>query len=418
MTRVLQQPATAVAPAATGAGPSPLRRAFELIGSMKLAVVLLLYLFFVTFVGTIAQTQLDAYTVQKEIFEAWLASSPHLGQLRFPGGLPAMGLLFVNLVVGGVLRLRWRWRNAGILVTHFGILLLLVAGWVKYAFSVSGHLALFEGRANSVFVSFYDYELALLRQDGDRVLERVVPAPALAAAADGDVEVAAAGLPFTVTVQHWFEHCRPMRKGPMFETDTPVVDGVFLMPRPLPVEKTMCTAGCYVRVTERQGGKVHEGILWGAERRPFSDTRPVFAFEVAGVRWGLDLRRVTWDLPFTVRLDKFSKRDHPGTSNPRDFSSYVTVLEHGAERPVHIFMNNPLRMAGLVFYQTNWGPQDERDPPQYYSVFEVARNPSDMWPKYACYVIAVGLLLHFGRKLYLYIRGQTRERGSAAEARA
>lgn len=44
--------------------------------------------------------------------------------------LPGMGitcvLLFANLLIGGVFRIRWTWRHAGVLVAHGGILLLLV----------------------------------------------------------------------------------------------------------------------------------------------------------------------------------------------------------------------------------------------------------------------------------------------------
>jgi len=123
--------------------------------------------------------------------------------------------------------------------------------------------------------------------------------------------------------------------------------------------------------------------------------------------------------PFAVRLDDFSKTDHPGTDNPRDYSSKVTVLDEHGERPVHIFMNNPLRKDGLVFYQSSWGPvpemQRQMDPSQrvrYWSVFEVADNPSDQWPKWACYVIAVGLVIHFFSKLRNYIRAQLRNRVS------
>ena len=95
----------------------------------------------------------------------------------------------------------------------------------------------------------------------------------------------------------------------------------------------------------------------------------------------------------------------------RDYSSYVTVQEGGKDRPVRIFMNNPLRQEGHVVYQTQFG-QDPRNR-RFYSVFEVGRNPSDKWPEWSCYVIAVGLLIHFWRKLLLYVRAQARQRKEA-----
>lgn len=72
-------------------------------------------------------------------------------------------------------------------------------------------------------------------------------------------------------------------------------------------------------------------------------------------------------------------------------------------------MNEPLRKDGLVFYQTSFG-EDPKNPMGFYSMFEVANNPSDQWPKWACYVIALGLLGHFLRKLWLYLRDEDRRR--------
>jgi hypothetical protein len=46
--------------------------------------------------------------------------------------------------------------------------------------------------------------------------------------------------------------------------------------------------------------------------------------------------------------------------------------------------------------------------PPWWSVFEVAKNPSDAWPKYASYVILIGLLLHFVPKLLRHLRSSSR----------
>ena len=173
-----------------------------------------------------------------------------------------------------------------------------------------------------------------------------------------------------------------------------------------------------MKVVERAGLKETAAVLWGLDAGAYESTREPFRFDVGGETWGLDLRRVTWDLPYEVRLDKFEKADHPGTMMPRDFSSWVTVREDGgAEVQVHIYMNHPLRSRDHVFFQTNWGPQPGGggNGPPWYSVFEVAKNPSDAWPKYASYVVLAGLLLHFGGKLYRYLNSSVR-RATTAEA--
>ena len=117
-----------------------------------------------------------------------------------------------------------------------------------------------------------------------------------------------------------------------------------------------------------------------------------------------------YDLPFHVRLNRFVKRDHPGTLTAADYRSFVEIPEDG-DRVVQIYMNTPLRKDGFVMYQTSWGPQIAGRPdggPPWYSVFEVAENPSDKWPEYSCWVIAIGLLIHFSMKLTRFLGSSTR----------
>lgn len=411
--------------------------------SMRLSVVIVVLLGLLTWLGTLAQVDKGLYEVQRDYFESWFVicelpvsfwseplwlradGSPGVLKIPLPGAYPLMILLFINLLVGGLVRFKRRWRNVGVLIAHVGIGLLLVAGFVKLHYSVAGHLALFEQSANgaamgdrqtssAVYVSFHDYELALLREVQDGIEERVVPEATIAAARGGNmVEVPCAGLPFRIEISHFHDNVDVRPKGPMFAAQTPVIDGMFMRPKRPHMKREANEAGCYVTVHADDGSK-HEGIVVGYELRPYTKYRYPFTFSVGGQRWGLDLRRVTRDLPFAVRLDKFSKTDHPGTLTPADFRSFVTVREGEGEQKVQIYMNTPLRRDGYVLFQTNWGPQDEfgrPDPsgPPWYSVFEVAQNPSDQWPHIACWVIAFGLATHFIMKLVKFLNSSSRE---------
>ena len=196
----------------------------------------------------------------------------------------------------------------------------------------------------------------------------------------------------------------------MVRTTMPVVDGVFLEPDKWPAgkqpEADKEIAGCYVKVLVGSEVK-HEAILYGLPLMPFDGSRYPYTFQIDGTRYGLDLRHVVYDLPYRVRLDKFQKSDHPGTSMARDFRSFVTVLDGQSPQQAQVFMNNPLRKGEYVLYQTSWGPQPMGGPP-WYSVFEVSYNPSDAWPILACCVIAFGLLVHFVFKLFRFLESSTR----------
>lgn len=443
MTATAQPRAVAAAAAPPLRGRTLSGHLLAFLGSMKLAVWLLLVLAVLTWLGTLAQSTRSTFDVQREYFESWFViaelplsfwgktlfetaqGTPWALRIPLPGAYPVMGLLFVNLIVGGLMRMKWNARNTGILITHLGIAFLLVAGFVKLHYSYSGALSLFETPKDpsqvldsrvyesSRFVSFHDYELALLVDHGDTIEERVVPESSLwGARGDGSVTVQAAGLPFTVQVHHWIDHAQVLPKGPMVQTRMPVVDGAFLQQRSWPAGTQPRSeaefAGCYVTVFGTGAAKERiEGILIGEPRMPFDKARDPFTFTIEGKRYGLDLRHVTYDLPFSVRLDKFQKLDHPGTMSPRDFRSFVTVKDGKGEQEAQVFMNNPLRQEGYVVYQTNWGPQPMGGPP-WYSQFEVSYNPSDIWPAVACIVIWVGLFVHFLLKLLRFLKSSTR----------
>tara|TARA_R110002072_G_scaffold46591_1_gene128807 strand:- start:56243 stop:57673 length:1431 start_codon:yes stop_codon:yes gene_type:complete len=412
--------------------------------SMKLAVVLLVVLGLLTWLGTLAQIDGGLWATQKEYFESWgliaelplswwgseipSAKDQWVIKIPLPGAYPVMLLLFLNLLVGGMVRLKWRAKNAGVLITHIGIALLLVAGFVKMEYSYSGGLALYETPTSgpevanrqyesSTFVSFHDYELALIKDAGDTVEERVIPESKLLGAIDDTVTLTGEGLPFELQLHHYLVNCRPLPKGPMVRATTPVLDepggpGIYLQPMKTNPQREHNRTGVYVRVMVR--GQQHaEGIIWGPDNLPIAVARFPFVFEVDGTRWAVDLRKVTYELPFKMRLQKFVKRDHPGTLTPADFRSTVTVDDGSSEREVQIYMNTPLRKDGYVAYQTNWGPQqpgmDGRPlGPPWYSVFEVAANPSDQWPMWSCWVIGLGIFVHMIMKLSRFLNSSTR----------
>jgi hypothetical protein len=376
---------------------SILDRIFGVLTSLGLSCVLLLLLGLLTFLGTLEQVDHGLYDVQKKYFESFfLVHDSGRFKLPLPGANLVLCVLGVNLVLGGMVRLRKGWDTAGVLVTHVGIALLLVSGLIKMYHSEDGHVTLFEGESSDYFQSYHRWEIAAFEDQGDgKVRTFTVPQEAFVAAADGKATLTSDELPFDVELTHLMRNCDPLPKGPMFDVDVPVVDGVFLREAPKAKENEQNVAGAYATVVA--DGSRLEGVLYGLQRAPWT-------FEVGGKRYGLSLRHERYPMPFTVRLDDFTKLDHARSTTPRHFSSDVTVVEAGTPRSVHIKMNEPLRDEGLVLYQASWGPSNARPGDPLFSTLAVVRNPADQYPLYACIVIAAGLVIHFGRKLIRYIR--------------
>ena len=374
----------------------------RLAGSFGLACTLLILLGLLTWLGTLEQTHSGLYEVQHKYFESFvLLHDFGPFSLPLPGANLVICVLALNLVVGGVLRIRKNRSTAGILIAHLGILLLFAAAFVKWRFASEGQITLFEGQSADTFQDAYRCELSIVEHTpaGER-LEILMPQEALLRS-EGNTSArwVSSDLPFALEVQHFARNSRVLRKGPMFDVAVPVLDGFFLSEEPLSIEAETNIAGAYLRLSDSATGEAQQGIVWSAEGQPWSA-------KCAGRTFSFELRNERHPLPFEIALKDFSKVDHPGTSMPQSFTSDVTINEAGSERALRISMNEPLRSRGLVVYQASWGPQGAREGARLFSTFAVVRNPADRLPLYACIVIACGLLLHFGRKLRATLRAR------------
>jgi ABC-type transport system involved in cytochrome c biogenesis permease subunit len=127
-------------------------------------------------------------------------------------------------------------------------------------------------------------------------------------------------------------------------------------------------------------------------------------FEDAGKTHELSLRRTRYYVPFTVQLDKFTHEKYPGTETPKRFASDVTLKEGASSFPFNISMNQPLRHAGLTFFQSSFGStKDGKD----LSVLQVVRNPGWLIPYISVALMSLGLIWHFGVSLLRFLRGRS-----------
>ena len=110
------------------------RSLWKFAGSYGLGIALMLILLVLTFAGTLHQVRLSSSMGPEAAIESFfgapyvlipLGGENSLVSLPLPGMGITCALLFANLLIGGMFRVRWTWRHAGVLVAHGGILLLL-----------------------------------------------------------------------------------------------------------------------------------------------------------------------------------------------------------------------------------------------------------------------------------------------------
>ena len=390
---------------------SPLVHLLDFLSSYWLASALLFCLFLLTLSGTLAQVNDGIYLAQKKYFESWYVFHPtEIGLvIPLPGGMTCMGLLAVNLLLGGLVRIRKSVSTAGVIVIHIGIALMLAAALVKQKASDDGFLKLYEGESSDEFVHFHDWQVAVFdATEQTSVEEWLISDELLKDLVQGKTrsfELPELGV--ELVLSNFVENGRPLPKGPNWTSPFPTVDGYAVREMPFEAEAAERNMACLYVEARPVGGESSQGILWALERLPWT-------FEVGDKTLAVSLRHRRIPMPFEISLDKFTRELHPRTGIPKVFSSEVTQLDLDARntRRVEISMNEPLRSEGLVLFQSSWGPANAREGEALFSQFSVVRNPSDAWPLYSCIIISIGLLMAFGQKLAVYIRRQNKARSN------
>lgn len=396
----------------------------DFFSSLGLATVLLLLIGVLTWLATLEQIENGLHLTLLKYFnwKSWYVL-PELEWLPkingnpitfpLPGGYWVCALLLLNLTLGGIIRLKKDWKRVGILIAHFGIILMVGSGGVTQWREERGNMPVHEGESSNVANDYKEYvvEVAEIKTDKPEDIH-VIRGEHLTDLEGNKTRIfKLPDMPFDLEIGGYMPNAVPIStevRAPMGEA---VIDGYFLADQPNKlagkvVEEEQKMAACHARVLYRDGKKGEPFLLAGASFEPFS-------LRIDNRVFTVDMRKRLWAMPFTVRLDKFTAEFHPNTKQPRRFVSEITRIENGQEAKIKIQMNEPMRYKGLTFFQASYGPQGAGPGTRLYSVFEVVSNPADQWPKYSLFVVGAGLLIQFVLKLILFLIGSSKKKRNA-----
>jgi hypothetical protein len=413
------------APMSSAAPPSIPARIFKLLSGFGLATSLLVILMLLTWLATLEQVHHGLHTTLQKYFhysEFWVRPdaavifSKLAGQDKYlpplPGGFWVCALLVVNLTLGGIIRIRKSWKTAGVVLAHFSIVFMIVAGGVAQLKEERGVMMLSE-KPGGGLPQVADFAQSLTEttieiaevKDGKTVGPVHFVKDAYFLDLDGNERrtVRLPTLPFDLELQGYVQNARPMAAASMApERGEPLVDGWFLFSQEPNKETEMDTPGVHARVLGRDGKNGESFLLAVTARAPHTVVADGRTFAVS-----LDKR--VWPVPFQVKLLDARSEYHPNTTRPKLFESDIVRIEDGRESKVFIEMNEPMRYGGMTFYQRtmmNGVSGGERQ--ATVSGFEVVRNPSDKWPEYSIYLAGFGLCFHFLLKLGTFLfRGKS-----------
>ena len=383
--------------------PFPLKSPLRILSSLRLTVICLGLGMLLVFLGTLAQVHLGIHAVQARYFQSLLIYwSPPGARWKIPilpGGYLLGTVLLVNLIAAHAVRFQLTRKKLGIILLHFGVILLLIGQLLTGLFARETQMRIDEGQTLGYSEAPREVELAVIDVT-DPNFDQVVAIPEEVLARGGTIQ--SPTLPFTLNVRQFMGNARlTMRsqepQAPPSQATTGFGKNIVVAEIPRTVkddERDLSTA--FVEV-DGVKGPLGTWLLSNAIPDPQG-------FTLNGHTYELAMRQRRFYKQFALTLLDFAHDRYAGTDIPKNFSSRVRLLdfERNENREVVISMNDPLRYRGFTFYQSGFDNNDKT------TILQVVKNPAMLLPYIACGLVALGLVAQFSMHLFGFVRKRTR----------
>jgi hypothetical protein len=356
------------------------KQIIQFIASVKLTSICLLALILLVIWGTLYQVDHGLYQAQQKIFHSWIILAG--GFFPLPGTTLVMFILFVNLLFAIYLRIGLRLKNIGNLITHLGLVLLLVGTFVIRNFSLEANVIIGEGNTVNEATVYSSWEMALWRvQSGSR---KVYAFDTRNLRSGDTIPIAALGI--TIEVDKYYSNSLPLSRSVHDGKEAVNASGIRgLREQPPAGEKNRNVAGGIFTVTSGEGSP-RRILLYGNENFPTRLT-------IEGLSLYFSLRPRKIQLPFQLTLRDFQKILYPNSTIPKSFKSKITLSTgQGVDRDVVISMNRPLRYEGYTLFQSSFFTAEDGTE---HTVLALNRSPGRIIPYYSCIFIFLGMVIHF-----------------------
>lgn len=358
-----------------------LKELLKPLASLKLTVVCLVILTVLVLWGTVYQAEHGLYQAQQKFFYSWFFMI--FGIIPFPGTVLVMFVLFVNLVFSLIFRIGFRWSNLGNIVTHLGIIILLVGGGLTFYFSEESSLSLREGENSSWSTSRTLWEVAVWKNTGGDKDVYAMDADGL----DPGDQLVFQDLNLRLKVTEFYGNCIGLTGGAGGDKPVSNASGIkVIKKKPEALEVGDNVPGLVFDVEPIGGGEGPRVLLYGRDQVPT-------ASPVNQVSHGFSLRRKKMPLPINVFLKDFRMKMYPNSNIVKSYESTVRITDaEGLDRDVVISMNKPLREVNFTFFQSSYyiAPDGTQ-----YSIFAVVKNVGRLLPYISSITIFTGMLIHF-----------------------
>jgi hypothetical protein len=373
------------------------RRWLHVLSSVEVTLSCILLALALVAAGTLAQIRLGTFEAQKQFFDSWWITT-WMGNWKapvFPGGLTVGSLWLISLSAAFFTRFEWKRKEAGLIVTHAGLIALLLGQLLTQLFAHESQLPIPVGTTRNYSENLREFELAVIRTS-DPLYDEVTSIPE--AAMRHRPSIVRTNWPFTLVIRKFM----PNAQLTMAIEGQPGIAsqgiGTRILAREQPVhssdeEPNTVTALVEIKQGDKSGGTWLLSSGLGAPQ----------SFSMNGETYQLFLRPRRTYYPFSITLNQFTHDIYPGTDIPKNFASHVrlTNTSTGESRDSLIYMNHPLRYQGKTFYQASFAENDT------VSILQVVDNPVVQSPYIACAIVSAGLVIQFLMHLMAFARRRT-----------
>ena len=189
--------------------PFPLKSPLRILSSLRLTVICLGLGMLLVFLGTLAQVHLGIHAVQARYFQSLLIYwSPPGASWKIPvlpGGYLLGTVLLVNLIAAHAVRFQLTRKKLGIILLHFGVILLLIGQLLTGLFARETQMRIDEGQTLGYSEAPREVELAVIDVT-DPNFDQVVAIPEEVLARGGTIQNPT--LPFTLNVRQFMGNAR------------------------------------------------------------------------------------------------------------------------------------------------------------------------------------------------------------------
>jgi hypothetical protein len=378
---------------------SPLR----VLASLRLTVVCLALGMLLVFLGTLAQVHLGIHQVQARYFRSlfifWAPPGATWKIPILPGGYLLGVVLLINLIAAHATRFQLSKKKLGIILLHFGVILLLIGQLLTGLFARETQMRIDEGQTLGYSEAPREVELAVI-DTTDPSYDQIVAIPETVLARESTIQNST--LPFTIKVREFMPNSQlAMRAQAAQPSPSRATQGfgknIVVTEEPRTVkEDERDLSAAFVELED-----VQSSLGTWLVSNAIPDWQP---FNVGGHSYALVMRQRRFYKPFALTLLHFAHDRYAGTDIPKNFSSRVRLIdfERNENREALISMNDPLRYRGFTFYQSGFDNNDKT------TILQVVKNPAMLLPYVACGLVALGLLIQFSMHLFGFMKKRGR----------